>query len=907
MLYNILIYPIELLIEILFVMSFKAFDNVGLSIVVISVLVSFLTLPLYRRAEAVQQKERDQRVALQPGIDRIKQVFHGDEQYMMLSTFYKQNHYHPFFTLRSSVSLLIQVPFFIAAYHFLSHLPLLVNEQLLWIQDLSQQDQLIRVGTIPVNVLPILMTAINIFAGALYSKGFPLRDKIQLYGMAGLFLVLLYRSPAGLVFYWTLNNVFSLIKIIFYKVRKPQVVLYVLGVLASIGLTLSVSAVKPNLLPKYRMVLYASIGIMVTLPLLIKGWRCACDKFLGGLSCQPRQRFVMFVQSSSVLWVLYGMLIPLNTIQSSPIEFSFIEGMTTPLGFVLYTSSVYLGLLVVWPLLLYGIAHDRFKNVFAYGFSAFSIISVINLVFFPGNYGTMSRLLEFDKPQLLAVDRFSLVVPVLICVLILLFVLLMLWRQRHMWVRHIITIALFASLVYSGVSTVKIQNSFKAHSDNLAALGKSGGGEAGANTPVFSLSTTGSNVVILFLDRAINSFLPLIFDEFPQLNDQYGGFVYYPNTVSFGAYTLTGAPAMMGGYEYTPEAIDLRLDEPLVDKHNEASLVLPRMFSDAGFDVSVFDPPYLNYQWSKDFSPFEPYPKMDVQSLVGRYSQRYKVEHEEGGQTWGYGYESRLMKRRMVMFSFFKTALPLLRDLLYMKGTYFLLDESSPVINQFIDSYSTLYYLPQITGVDTHETGHYVFLANDTTHDPVTLQSPEYEPVAHVTDNSNPLQHDLGYGVDEQQHYQTNAAVLKQIGKWLSSLKEQGVYDNTRIIIVSDHGRGITTPAFKDFSEHADLLGYYHPLLLVKDFDATGAVMVDDQFMTNADVPLMAIEGLAVDTRNPFTKISLGSTVQKELVKCYFSDSSPESHGKNQFVYDLNQSFSVHTSIFEENNWEVLK
>lgn len=476
-----------------------------------------------------------------------------------------------------------------------------------------------------------------------------------------------------------------------------------------------------------------------------------------------------------------------------------------------------------------------------------------------------------------------------------------------MWVRHIITIMLLASLVYSGASTVKIQHSFKAHADNLAAIGKDGGSDAGANTPIFSLSTTGSNVVVLFLDRAISSFFPLILDEFPQLNDQYSGFAYYPNTVSFGAYTLTGAPPMMGGYEYTPDAINLRSDEPLVDKHNEASLVLPRMFSEAGFEVSVFDPPYANYQWSGDFSAFKPYPKLDVQSLVGRYSQRYKAEHEEGGQTWGYGYESRLMKRRLVMFSFFKTALPFLRDLLYMKGTYFLLDESSPVVNLFIDYYSTLYYLPQITGVDTHETGHYVFLTNDATHDPVMLQSPEYEPVAKVTDNSNPLQHDSAYGADEQQHYQTNAAVMKQIGRWLSSLKEQGVYDNTRIIIVSDHGRGITTPVFKDFSEHADLLGYYHSLLLVKDFNATGDLVADDQFMTIADVPIRAIEGLAVDTKNPFTSIPLESTVQKDLVKCYFSGSSPESHSKTQFVYDLNQSFSVHTSIYEENNWEGLK
>ncbi|MBQ3669657.1 MAG: hypothetical protein II920_10590, partial [Clostridia bacterium] len=39
-----------------------------------------------------------------------------------------------------------------------------------------------------------------------YTKGHPLKEKIQVYGLAAVFLVLLYRSPSGLVLYWLLNN-----------------------------------------------------------------------------------------------------------------------------------------------------------------------------------------------------------------------------------------------------------------------------------------------------------------------------------------------------------------------------------------------------------------------------------------------------------------------------------------------------------------------------------------------------------------------------------------------------------------------------------------------------------------------------------------------------------------------------
>lgn len=66
------------------------------------------------------------------------------------------------------------------------------------------------------------MTLINVISSAIYLKGFPLKTKIQLYGMALFFLVFLYTSPSGLVFYWTLNNLFSLGKTLFYKIKKPS-------------------------------------------------------------------------------------------------------------------------------------------------------------------------------------------------------------------------------------------------------------------------------------------------------------------------------------------------------------------------------------------------------------------------------------------------------------------------------------------------------------------------------------------------------------------------------------------------------------------------------------------------------------------------------------------------------------
>ena len=119
-LYEVLISPLVLLLEFFFKLVQVITNNPGLAVISLSFIVTLFTLPLYIVAESWQETERLAQSKMKVGIDRIKQTFKGDEQYMILNTFYRQNHYHPIMALRSSFSLLIQIPFFMAAYNFLS-------------------------------------------------------------------------------------------------------------------------------------------------------------------------------------------------------------------------------------------------------------------------------------------------------------------------------------------------------------------------------------------------------------------------------------------------------------------------------------------------------------------------------------------------------------------------------------------------------------------------------------------------------------------------------------------------------------------------------------------------------------------------------------------------------------------
>ena len=130
-LYLLTLYPIEYLLEMIFaIISKVSGNNTVLSIIVLSLVVNIIVLPLYNRADKVQEEAKDKENAIAPMVKHIKQTFTGDERFMLLQTCYRQNDYSPLNVLKSSVSILLQVPFFMAAYNMLSDNKLLANVKL---------------------------------------------------------------------------------------------------------------------------------------------------------------------------------------------------------------------------------------------------------------------------------------------------------------------------------------------------------------------------------------------------------------------------------------------------------------------------------------------------------------------------------------------------------------------------------------------------------------------------------------------------------------------------------------------------------------------------------------------------------------------------------------------------------
>lgn len=886
-LYTMILYPLVQLIEISFKIFDKLFDNTGIAVLGVSFTVTILCLPLYIVAEHWQQVERDTQNKLKPGIERIKKAFKGDEQYMILSTFYKQNHYHPMMALRSSFGLLIQIPFFMAAYSCLSKLPALQGHSFLFIRDMGQQDAIFTIGSFPVNILPIAMTIINIIAGAIYTKGFPIKEKIQIYGMALIFLVLLYSSPAGLVLYWTMNNIFSLVKNIFYKLKNPLKVLYILMCAGCVFIAVFVLFIYDGgASPKKRLAAAIPMLLLTGIPVYLKGIKWLLNKPLSNLIENDSNRLKLFLFSSIGITVLTGLVLPTNLISSSVQEFSNIENYTSPTNFLHAPFWQCLGLFLFWPTCIYFLFNKKVQTLISLLFSILLVSFAVNAFAFPGNYGSMDITLKFIG-GIQSEKKFFILLNLFINILIIVIVPVILSLKKR---KVFISLLLITSLTFSVIgiiNCIKIKKEYNQF-ENMKKLSETKSDDNFSK--VLNLSKNQKNVIIIMQDRAESSYFNHIVENFPELRNKLSGFVYYPNTASCNGHTLMGSPPVYGGYEYTPSEMNKRSSEKLKDKHNEALFVLPTLFTEqADYLASVSDLSWGNYSYISDMSFMTGYDKIQVKNLNGRYTGDLKRIIADSVPTTLVTNAN----RNLFWVSLFLSAPAALRPVVYYKGSWWGM-ESAVDIDSFLDWYSALYFLPEITDF-TSTKGSLSILTNEATH------SDEAIPYIKETEKINHFDGDLpGYDID--------TVCLLRIADFCDYLKENGVYDNTKIIIVADHGIGYGATASEKY-ETDNINGvkkdHFNPLLLVKDFNSNEPLTTDMTFMTNADTPAIALKDVIDNPVNPFTGKSITSDYKKDGLYITTDDIFMPHHSKSSYTFTVNTDkwYKVHDNIFKDENW----
>ena len=902
--YNVMIRPVEYLIEIIFTIMYSLLGHEGYTLIGMSIAVSTLVLPLYARAEAIQEEEREKQKSMERWMAHIKKTFTGDERYMMQTAYFAETGYKPLYALKGTLSLLLQIPFFMAAYHFLSHLQILSGAAFGPITDLAAEDGLICIGTLRVNLLPVLMTVINGISSAIYTKGFTWKQKLQPYVLAAVFLVLLYRSPSGLVLYWTMNNIYSLCKNIVMKYVKDTrrfLAMLSAGITVAYLIFLGVSGKIAGVLERKdfeALVLYGIGALILCAAFLVWAFHrifgkrsAAGDGADQDVKEAPDYVFVMEL----ALTALLGLWLPMTLIGDAPQDFYVTDHTTSPIHYAFTTVCVFAGTFLFWGNIIYGMLQKTKRRIYGGILFLMNLVFLLDALCYKAEIGSISTMLAFDViPHYEKMPRYLNLV-----ILLLLFATgSLLWKKAGKLCGNLMLVVVLALLFMSGQKIVTTHQT-------LEVLREQDNGEREA--PEIHLSQSGKNVVVIMLDRAIGAYFPYFVEEMPQLKEQFAGFTYYPNTVSGGLATNTGAPELYGGYEYTPEAINQRDQEPLVEKFNEAIRVMPVLFGEQDYQVTVCDLPYAGTVED---------PTIPATDVFAAYPYVKEIRMEGVLETGVDRDSYRLTRERNFFFySWYKVTPPAWQDDVYDSGAYLRADRlyttGNPLFNK---AFTVLQNLGAYTQTEA-EGDTFLLMCNNTTHEPTILPLPDYNPERRTDNTGYDLgadkicngrvlhfdQNNIEYSVG---HYHANMAAMLALGRWFDQLREWGVYDNTRIILVGDHGKALGQ--FDDLllpngidAEHAN------PLLMVKDFDSN-ELLTEDAFMTNADTPSLAMQGLITDPVNPFT----GSRITAESKK----DGFPVLWMDDWAVYDGNVYgsadaiwYRVKENILDADNWEQIR
>lgn len=179
----------------------KLVHNWGLAIICVTLVVKAILYPLTKAQYTSMAKMR----MLQPKLQEMRERFGEDRQRMSqeMMKLYKDEKVNP---LGGCLPLLLQMPIFIALYWtFMEAVELRHAPFFGWIQDLSAQD--------PYYILPILMGASMFLLQKMSPTPVadPMQQKIMNF-MPLIFMVFFLWFPAGLVLYWLVSNLITIIQ-----------------------------------------------------------------------------------------------------------------------------------------------------------------------------------------------------------------------------------------------------------------------------------------------------------------------------------------------------------------------------------------------------------------------------------------------------------------------------------------------------------------------------------------------------------------------------------------------------------------------------------------------------------------------------------------------------------------------
>lgn len=826
-LYSFFIAPLEYWMEVALIWAHNQTGHWGEAIILMSLLVNFVILPIYMKAESWQEEERAIAKSFADKEAMIRRTFKGQERFAMLSTMQRQAHYSPLLKLRSSVGFILQVPFFFAAYHFLSHFELLAGVSFLGLPDLAKPDALIHLGSISINVMPFVMTVVNLASALIYTKNLTKKDKNQLYAMAAIFLVLLYDAASGLVLYWTINNVFSLVKN---------------AIFARFNVLERFSDYRGSLRLSAPGFVFLTFGLLY-LPQLV-------------------------LNSDINSWDVSSILVMVDGILAY-----FVAG--------LYLFSLFVFL---FPL--------RFGRGLYFVLILLVGVALCYGTIFTGDYGTLQGL-RFEKPDALYAkwsnrgkDFCILVVLIgLTCFLV---------REKFQKFIRVLSLAIIAVMFVSSATSITTIQATEANRQ-VPIKEKEVALKVEYENRLTTFSKNGKNIFVFILDMFTGEHVDTIIKDYPELVNGLDGFVWYEDTLSSGSGTCFGLPAIYGGEEYTYANLEKR-GLPLNPKTlGDASYVIPKA---------------LGKEWNSFVgkADFVSAISNDKSVWPGWFWFKYFARN-----SWSKDLEKSFTQNslsKLYSLVAFKAIPYTMRNRIYKGGKWLFFEGfTTPVA---ANEYTVFEKILREIKVGMSLNNTYKAMHTQLTHNGCACSDVDFRPLitATIPNSKKKDAFRLKHPNISYEHYITEVSNLKVLVKIFEKMKLLGVYDNTRIILVSDHGAwdsekllvAIGKQPFRDnFYGKKVNPGMRSALLLVKDFNERGNLRINRKtLMSNYDVRSIVLEGILGEKN-----LSAGYKERNNPNRVRYYESGPVARNKNN-EQTLHTLFQVRGTMYIPENWSVV-
>ena len=1007
--FDLLVSPFLFIIKQIFLQSYALTNSYGLSIVFLSFFISLLLLPIFILIEKAKKRDDLIKQKMKPVLDEIKKCYRGQERFYYIQTLNRQHNYSPFRALIPILSLLLQIPFFIAAYQFLESFEPLQGISFLFVNDLSLPDGLFGV----VNFLPIAMTLVNLLTVYFYTRRGDNTERKQMLIVAALFLVLLFNLPAGLVLYWTMNNVFSFFRLfltnpevfkvgsntvsishsvrsdikgsiisLYLKLRTPFAVVLGMAILSqvywavnndfndigfrliaamggSIGIIIIVGLlmfvfsifkipsffiyVKPYVFYTglflsvyfYLSSIFYFTGtnnnlLLLSLLFLIPLQGVGGLYFLRSIKISILSLFlsgmlilILAIQLFNIITITFGNAIKLDvssvsvTIQGGDISNVVLIGLlficiTLPwyvnthkpkplekidFGWLIFSLvAVYLsGLVFLWnPLIVYSSSPETFnfpaiaiiKNnykLFLFGILIpllfflmipakgkrilvivlllLAVVVFINSTLIPIDLGSLQES-RFSEHEKLAAPLFRYIMEAVYLVGVFIFIH---WIYRKKLYKSVVYVLVALNLLTIGQSFYSAINTgafFKTGRDNQSL-------NSNELHPI-PFSKEKENILYFVVDGFQGWFVKQIMDENPSLKHVFSGFTWYPNTVSMANYTHASIPSMLAGNSYSVSEMNNDLQHTIKEKMQLAAYQFITKVKQKGY---YYTTEYLHYS---DFADSV------VDNTIPLWSEKWK----QYGYNLHLGIFHEVWYQRLYENAIFNGVPLFFKPKIYNDKKWLSVYSSKekPIEYKF-KGYNFLRLLLYISNSNSTQP-NLIYFHNGVAHNPWNI----------VDDN--------GAYITDVTPYENNEWVFIKLGEWINWMKQNGVYDNTKIVFISDHGASWGQYDGKvDFksplvdpnnSKILDDKSFWrlNPLLLVKDFNASGMFKEDWRLMTNADAP-----AIIFDENNP----SKGLPLKREIETYWTVWASKMVENKTMKV---KYHFLVKDNMFDLTNWK---